>query len=242
MKKELFDHIIFRYLWIIIFIIILIICYQYFDISLIKDYIENSQNDIETNGIYVSFLILILRSFSILIPIVPGTYCAVIAGYIYGIDKGMLIMFVADLLACSLSFFISRKLGRGFVRKILGYRQMKKIENISSRYLENNFFLMTGFLMTSWFDFVCYAIGLTKLSWKKFMPALIISILISDLPFVAGGHTLSQIRGSNIRDVLSGDINVLDGPYLFILIISALIVFGLGMLNIFLKRTTKMNG
>ena len=118
---------------------------------------------------------------------------------------------------------------------------MKRIEIISRKYLENNFFLMTGLLMTSWFDFVCYAVGLTNLSWKKFMPALIISIFISDMPFVAGGYTLSQLKEVSFSQVLSGNIDIIKGPYLILLILSALIIFSLGILNAFLKRSSRIS-
>ena len=64
---------------------------------------------------------------------------------------------------------------------------MHRVENISQKHLENNLFLMTGFLMTGLFDFVSYGIGLSNTPWKKFAPALIISIMISNPPIVALG-------------------------------------------------------
>ena len=62
---------------------------------------------------------------------------------------------------------------------------------------------MTGFLLTSWFDFVCYAIGLTKVSWRRFMPALIFSIVISDAPFVASGNALRQLGDIKVDQILN---------------------------------------
>ncbi len=73
------------------------------------------------------------------------------------------------------------------------------------------------------------------------MPALVVSILISDIPFVAGGYTLSQLKDVTFSQVLNGEVGVIQGPYLFILIISALIIFGIGLLNIFIKKRTKYN-
>lgn len=241
MLKDFFQKSIYKFLFIVLIVLAFIFTYQFFDIEAINDLIIDSQNNVNNKGIYVVFLILLLRSISIFLPIIPGTYCVVIAGYIYGIKTGLLIMFVADLFSCYSSFLISRNLGRVFVRKILGPNQMKRVESISKKYLENNFFLMTGFLMTSWFDFVCYAVGLTKLSWKKFMPALIISIIISDIPFVAGGYALSQLRDVTLREILNGEVSVIRGPYLLILIISALIIFGIGFFNIYLKKKSSFS-
>ena len=240
MIKKIRDKAISQYAFLAVIVLFLIFSYQLFDLDWIVDFLTNSHSTIQNGGVYIAFLILALRSFSIVVPIVPGTYCAVIAGYIYGIQSGLLLIFIADLFSCSTSFFISRRLGRGFVKKLLGSKQMQKIEKISNQYLENNFFLMTGLLMTSWFDFVCYGVGLTKLSFKRFLPALIISILISDLPFVAGGYTLSGLRDISLREILNGDVQVVKGPYLLILIVSALIIFALAFLNPVLKKVSNI--
>ena len=141
------------------------------------------------------------------------------AGYIFGIKFGLIIIFFADFLSCSLSFFIARRLGRDFLLRFLGSRQMIKIEGFSNKYLERNFFLMCGFLMTQFFDFVCYAIGLTKIKWQKFAPALIISILISDAPFVSIGNAIKSATNISIKEIINGNIQLNQGPYLMILML-----------------------
>ena len=225
-----------KYLVAACLIFVLVIANKLFDLDLINNLFRDSESILTNQVITAAFLIFILRSVSIVIPIIPGTYCSVIAGYFYGIKIGMILIFFADFISCSCSFFLSRRLGRNFVRRLLGTKQMQRVENISLRYLEQNIFLMTGFLMTQFFDFVCYAVGLTKVSWKKFMPALIISILISDLPFVAGGYTLKGLNGVTLRQLLNGEVQALRGEYLILFIIAVLAIFGLGILSHFIKR------
>ena len=41
--------------------------------------------------------------------------------------------------------------------------------------------------MTGLFDFVSYGVGLTRTSWRTFLPALVISVLISNPPIIALG-------------------------------------------------------
>ncbi len=218
--------------------IIFFFTYKFFDINAISNLFEIIQKDFALSSFYLIILLFILRSISILIPILPGTYCSVIAGYLFGIRNGLGIIFIADFISCSLSFFISRRFGRTYVSKLLGKRQMKKVESISKQYLANNFFLMTGLLLTSWFDFVCYAIGLTKISWKRFMPSLIFSIVISDIPFVAAGYALNTIKNVSLQQILNGEISIISGNYLVLLVVSASLIFGLGLLNIFIKKHT----
>ena len=238
MIRKILDEKYIKFIYLVVLVIIFFLIYKFLDINAIANLFQISQRDFSLRSFYSIILLFILRSVSILIPILPGTYCSVIAGYLFGIKNGLLIIFIADFLACSLSFFISRRFGRTFVSQILGQRQMKKVENITKKYLENNFFLMTGLLLTSWFDFVCYAIGLTKISWKRFMPALIFSIIISDIPFVAAGYALNALNNVSIQKILNGDISIISGNYLVLLVVSASMIFGLGLLNIFIKKNT----
>jgi len=92
--------------------------------------------------------------------------------------------------------------------------------------------------MTGWFDFVSYGVGLTKLRWKTFFSALFISVLLSDLPFVATGNGIRQLKDQNItiKKIIDGDIPSLEGNYLIIFILSALMIFAIGIISAFLKR------
>ena len=121
---------------------------------------------------------------------------------------------------------------------------MKRIESISQDYLETNYFLMTALLMSGFFDFVCYAIGLTKITWKRFMPALIFSIIISDAPFVASGFASRRIKDIGLKNflqrILNGDLEMISGNFLFLFIICFLIIFTLAMINIFLKKRSNI--
>ena len=118
------------------------------------------------------------------------------------------------------------------------YKYLSKFEKISKKYLERNFFLLTGFLMTGWFDFVSYGVGLTKLRWRKFLFALCISIFLSDLPFVATGNGLRQLQNNNIdlRSILDGNVPSLQGKYLIVFVISAILIFSIGIIGAFINR------
>lgn len=225
-----------KYIYAFLILLLLFACYKFFNIELISKWVEVGQSNIFNNSLALALIIYFLRFLSIIIPILPGTYCSIISGYLFGIEAGLLIIFAADFMSCSSSFFIARKLGRKFVKKLLGYKQMNRIEKISKSYIENNFFLMTGLLMTQFFDFVCYAVGLTKIGWKKFMPALIVSIIISDAPFVAGGYSIKMMQDVSIREILDGNIQILKGPYLILFVVSILSIFLLALLSSMLQR------
>jgi|TARA_B000000475_G_scaffold195265_1_gene158148 uncharacterized membrane protein YdjX (TVP38/TMEM64 family) len=190
------------------------------------------------SGNWGILLILLLRLISIVIPILPGTYCLLISGYLFGLVNGLLISFVADLLSCSISFSLSKRFGRKILKRVMSKKYLNKFENLSKKYLEKNFFLLTGFLMTGWFDFVSYGVGLTKLRWRKFLLALIVSVLLSDLPFVATGNGFRKLQNQNfnIKKILDGNVPSLQKEYLIIFIISVILIFSVGIIGTFIDR------
>ena len=138
-------------------------------------------------GVWAPLGIFALRFISVVIPALPSSAYSLLAGGLFGFTTGVIVVCFADFISCSLSFYLSRRYGRGLVTKLVGERFMGRIDELSQRHLERNFFLMTAFLMTGLFDFVCYAVGLTKASPKIFIPALILGISISNATIVAVG-------------------------------------------------------
>ncbi|NEQ39275.1 MAG: TVP38/TMEM64 family protein [Okeania sp. SIO3I5] len=157
-------------------------------IALVKQVgIEQIRANVDKWGIWAPVALLLIRSVSIVIPAIPSTAYSLLAGTLFGFWEGVFLIAIADLTACSINFYIAKRFGRGIVQRLVGERFMDKVDSFSSNYLENNPFLVAGFLMTGLFDFVCYAVGLTEMEWRKFLPALILGIAASTPPIVALG-------------------------------------------------------
>jgi len=247
MANKIFRNKIYRYTLLAFLVLILSIIFIFFDFNIIRDLFYNVVDRLDTNRFFeliLVFLLFLLRSVSIIIPVLPGTIFSVAAGFQFGFTQGLVIIFFADFLSCSISFLLARKLGRSYIKGLLGYKQMRRIESISKDYLEKNYFLMTALLMSGFFDFVCYAIGLTKITWKRFMPALVFSIVISDSPFVASGFAARQIKDIGLRNflqkILNGELDMISGNYLFLFLISFVIIFILAIINIYFNRRTNI--
>ena len=247
MNKILISSKNFRYVILFVFIIILTITLILFDVNSITDLFYNFVSNLQSNSFFSLILILLLfllRSISIIIPVLPGTIFSVAAGFQFGFAQGLVVIFLADFISCSTSFLLARKLGRNYISRLLGSKQMRRVESISQDYLESNYFLMTSLLMSGFFDFVCYAIGLTKITWKRFMPALIFSILISDSPFVASGFAARKIKDIGltnfIQKILNGELGMISGKYLLLFIVSFIVIFTLAMINLFLKKRSNI--
>ena len=165
--------------WIAIFIVAVVYLQRYGIAPL-----QSAVNDM---GIWAPLGLFLLRGVSIILPALPSSVYSLLAGSLLGFKAGYLTIILSDLVFCSTAFFIARRWGRGPVSRLVGASAMKRIDGFSKNQLEGNFFLMTGLLMTGLFDFLSYAIGISRTHWRLFAPALLISVLISDSILVAVG-------------------------------------------------------
>ena len=154
--------------------------------------IEPLQAAVNKMGIWAPLGLFFLRGISIILPALPSSVYSLLAGSLLGFKTGYLTIILSDLVFCSLAFFIGRQWGRGPVSRLVGQTAMRRIDGFSKNQLEGNFFLMTGLLMTGLFDFLSYAIGISRTHWRMFAPALLISVLISDSILVAVGAGVTQ--------------------------------------------------
>ena len=162
---------------------------------------------------------LFLRGVSIILPALPAPSIHCWPAHC---SASSVSITLADLVFCSAAFYIARSWGRGPVSRLVGAGAMKRIDGFSQNQLEGNFFLMTGLLMTGLFDFLSYAIGISRTHWRVFAPALLISVLISDSILVAVGAGVAQ--GASLT-----------------LGIALLAMFALATLTGVLKRKTSSN-
>ena len=170
--------------WVAIFIVAVVYLQRYGIAPL-----QSAVNDM---GIWAPLGLFLLRGVSIILPALPSSVYSLLAGSLLGFKAGYLTIILADLVFCSAAFFIARRWGRGPVSRLVGASAMKRIDGFSKNQLEGNFFLMTGLLMTGLFDFLSYAIGISRTHWRLFAPALLISVLISDSILVAVGAGAAQ--------------------------------------------------
>jgi len=170
--------------WVAVFIVAVVYLQRYGIAPL-----QSAVNDM---GIWAPLGLFLLRGVSIILPALPSSVYSLLAGSLLGFKAGYLTIILSDLVFCSTAFFIARRWGRGPVSRLVGASAMKRIDGFSKNQLEGNFFLMTGLLMTGLFDFLSYAIGISRTHWKLFAPALVISVLISDSILVAVGAGVAQ--------------------------------------------------
>ncbi|WP_299491957.1 VTT domain-containing protein [Acaryochloris sp. IP29b_bin.137] len=190
-------------------------------IWLIHQYgVETIRENVKYMGIWAPVGIFALRFISVVIPALPSTAWSLLAGGVLGnFWIALITVVLADVVACSLGFYLAKRFGRNLVEKLVGTRFMDKVDKVSQRHLESNFFLLVGFLMTGLFDFVSYGAGLTTTKWVQFVPALLIGVLISNTPVVAIGANMFA-----------------DGYARWLIVLAILGIFSLAILTGWLQR------
>lgn len=111
----------------------------------------------------------------------PDSILAIGGGLIFGLGKGYLYTVIGALIGATLSFYISRKLGREFVKKLT----KEKLDNIESMINSNGFFivLMLRLIPLFPFDIISYGAGLTSVKYKDFIIATFLGTIPGILVF-----------------------------------------------------------
>ncbi len=196
-------------LWVALFVIAAVFLQRYG--------LEPLQEIVKKMGFWAPLGLFLLRGVSIILPALPSSIYSLLAGSLLGFKLGYLTIVLSDLVFCGAAFVIARRWGREPVSRLVGHSAMKRIDGFGKNQLEGNFFLMTGLLMTGLFDFLSYAIGISRTHWRVFIPALLISVVISDSIIVAVGAGVT--KGASVM-----------------LFVALFAMFGLAVLTGLLKR------
>lgn len=126
---------------------------------------------------------------------------------LYGMADAAIYHYIAGLISATINFAISRYLGRRWVVKLGGKKTLDKVDQLIAKSGDKMliFSRLFGFAL---FDFISYAAGLTKISYKKYM---LITAVFSAIPLFAFA-------------IVFRNINPTFGSWL--VIVSAIILFG----------------
>lgn len=146
--------------------------------QIINNIVEQLTNFVYSNNIFISLFfgmfVVILES---IIPILPLALFIAVNTIVFGNVLGFIISWIGTIIGCTLSFFIfrkglSKKIYRFMDHKKKGKELMQKISNLDFCKLV----LILAIPFTPAFS-VNIGAGLSKMSYKKYLLALIISKL-----------------------------------------------------------------
>lgn len=137
--------------------------------------------------IIAPLIMIIWRILAIVIPPVPGAIVTYALIPVFGWFYSFLYSAIAILVGESLAFMLARKFREPLAKRFTPLQALHKWESRLSGTTE--FLALVGIkLVTAYIsDFISYAAGLSRLSFKKFFAATVILLPLNGIVFYAGG-------------------------------------------------------
>lgn len=150
---------------------------------------ENIHEFVSSFGILSPIIFITIVILQVLLSVIPGQVIGLAGGYLFGIFFGTLYSMIGLITGSFIIFYISRKLGRSFVERIIKKKTLNKFDKLVKK--KGIFILFLIFLLPGLPDDInCYLAGLTKIKLRtlviicaigRFPGALVLSIVGSGL-------------------------------------------------------------
>ena len=138
--------------------------------KLFADFASSDQfeNYVTRAGIFGPLLFILYIIFSHVFAPITGSPAVIVVASAYGVHVGMSLLYIASMISAVINFYLARKYGRPLIKKLTGEKGIKEIDRFTK--LEGRealiFLRFVGF---PFFDFISYAVGLTKIPFKTYM-------------------------------------------------------------------------
>lgn len=202
---------------ILIVLVLSFIVYKILSMDIDSNDIQAYINSFDKLGPIVYIIMFALVPLTLF----PDSVLAIGGGLVFGLVKGYIYTVIGALLGATLSFYISRKLGRDFVKKIT----KERLDNIEKMVDSNGFFIVFILRLIPLFpfDIISYGSGLTSVKYKEFISATFLGTIPGILVFTNIGAQSVNMRS--------------DSFYLSIGLLVLLIIISLFLKNKFIKST-----
>jgi uncharacterized membrane protein YdjX (TVP38/TMEM64 family) len=185
-------------------------------IRAIQDWAEANQSSavfIVTASIIIGTLLLL-----------PLSLMTMLAGFLFGLAQGFIVIFTASLVASTIAFWIGRTFARPWIERRI---QRKATFQAIDRAIQRKGFLvvlLTRLVMVLPYPPLNYSLGLTNVSVRDFVLGTNIGSVPSLFLFVYLGTTVS-----NIAAIINGDVSLKETE-LLVALTALLVVIGLVLL------------
>ena len=149
---------------------------------------------IEGLGFWTDVIYVILMASTFIIAPLSGTP-VFFAGYLLFGSKVQIYTYFSALLSATINFWISKKWGRNLVSRMVGKKNMEKIDQFTEDHGIKSLVLLRLF-QGHFHDFISYAYGLTNM---KYLPFIIVSAL-APIPWLLLWQLYIFKRIKNIGD------------------------------------------
>jgi uncharacterized membrane protein YdjX (TVP38/TMEM64 family) len=154
--------------------------------------LENTHQFIHRSGAWAPIFFVILCALSLVIAPFSGSSLFIAGGALFGKETGFLLSLIASIIGCSFNFWISRKLGRRIVARLIGKNSLEELDKFTRRLEGDRGVFYLALVMPLSQDIVSYAAGLTPISYSRFLVALILSGFVVVAAYIYLGTSLLE--------------------------------------------------
>ena len=133
-----------------------------------------------------------LKATTFIVAPLNGVPLKVAAGALFGPWEGLAYAVLGDALGGSVNFWLARTFGRRGVRKVAGERAIAKLEALAQPLSSWRGLLVARVVTAAVFDLICYAAGLARVPYHRFLIVTVFGGLIPSAALVTLGAGVSD--------------------------------------------------
>lgn len=149
---------------------------------------EQFRHLIESAGIFGPAVYIGLKASTYVVAPLSGTPVRLAGGALFGFWDGFIYVLIGDLIGACLNFWLARVFGQQIVVKLAGKKALKQIDETTQHVGGWRALLIARLLLSSLYDFVAYAAGLSYLKFRHFfwvtllagIPSTLVSAYVGD--------------------------------------------------------------
>jgi uncharacterized membrane protein YdjX (TVP38/TMEM64 family) len=153
-------------------------------------------------GPWAPLVFVLLKASTYVIAPLSGTPLKLTAGALFGVWDGLLYTTIGDILGGSLNFWIARLLGRPGIARFAGPKAIRQVDDTVAHVGGWRALLLARLALSSLYDFISYAAGLSKLPFKHYVWVTLVGGIPAGLVYVFIGDRLTS--GGGVIYILAG--------------------------------------
>ena len=153
------------------------------DKQVLVDYIDGF-------GILAPIIFIIIQIIQVVLPVIPGGVSSLAGVIAFGPVFGFTYNYIGIILGSIIAFYLARILGMKIIRALFDNKKTDKYLNYISQDKFYLLFIIAMFLPGLPDDLICFIAGTSKMTFKKFLIAILIGKPISLLLYSFGINLL----------------------------------------------------
>lgn len=151
---------------------------------------EQFRNLIEAAGPFGPLVYIGLKAATYVVAPLSGTPVKLAGGALFGFWEGFILVLIGDMLGASLNFWIARLFRLKGITKLAGKKALKQIDETTRHVGGWRALLVARLLLSSLYDFISYAAGLSSIPFKQFFWISLLAGIPSTLLAAYVGNSL----------------------------------------------------